>query len=177
MDTPLTQGRQRSYSRAPSRSSTRTSTSTSRVTSNSANSSSSQIALSPPRSQSHCSHRYNQTQLSVGSPRSMSRPTPPLSGRESAESPRQHAVSSFLQEKLQRERRAESEKLSQMQTSASKSDPDLCPMGELGRAQGSPSKSLAPEGNRSQSIEAKQGNKKGLGVKEMEQACSFCYPR
>jgi hypothetical protein len=101
----------------------------------------------------------------------MSRPTPPLSRQESIESTRQPALSSFLQEKLQRERKAECEKLNQSQTSLPRSNPDMSASLDIGRAPGSPFKPN-PEGNRPQSSAGTdQGKKKGLGVKEMEKVC------
>lgn len=98
----------------------------------------------------------------------MSRPTPPLSRQESVESTRQIALSSFLQEKLQKERRAESEKLNQSQSSLPRSNPDMSVSADLGRTPSSPFKT-SMEGNRPQSSAGTdQGKKKGLGVKEME---------
>ncbi|KAG8419431.1 hypothetical protein J3458_004297 [Metarhizium acridum] len=170
MDGAQSQARQRAHPRAPSRSSIHTSTS--RTTPVSPNSSTSQIAISPQLSQSHPMHRYHHSRCGTGSPQPMSRPTPPLSRQESMESTRQIALSSFLQEKLQKERRAESEKLNQSQSSLPRSNPDTTVSADLGRAPSSPFKT-SMEGNRPQSSTGTdQGKKKGLGVKEMEKVIS-----
>ncbi|KHN94237.1 uncharacterized protein MAM_07873 [Metarhizium album ARSEF 1941] len=102
----------------------------------------------------------------------MSRPTPPLCRQESIESTRQVAHSSFLQEKLQKERRAESDKFNQSQSSLARSNPDMSLSADLGRAPNSPLKT-STEGTRPQSSAGVvQGKKKGLGVKEMEKVVS-----
>ncbi|QPG98423.1 hypothetical protein C2857_007594 [Epichloe festucae Fl1] len=166
--------RPRQYPRPQSRSSTHTSAS--RMTSVSANSSSSQIAASPQLFQSHSTHRYHHNQCSTSSPRPTSGPTPPLSRQESTESARQPTVSSFLLEKLQRERRAEIEKSNQSQSSLPRSNPDMNGSAELGRAPSSPMKTSASEANRpSSSAGHENGKKKGHGVKEMEQVISTLH--
>ncbi|KID90555.1 hypothetical protein MGU_02432 [Metarhizium guizhouense ARSEF 977] len=170
MDGAQSQARQRAHPRAPSRSSIHTNAS--RTTPVSPNSSTSQIAISPQLSQSHPMHRYHHSRCGTGSPQPMSRPTPPLSRQESIESTRQIALSSFLQEKLQKERRAESEKLNQSQSSLPRSNPDMSVSADLGRTPSSPFKT-SMEGNRPQSSAGTdQGKKKGLGVKEMEKVIS-----
>lgn len=175
MDGAQSQARQRPYPRAPSRSSTHTNTS--RITPISPSSSTSQIACSPQPSQSHPIHRYHHSQCGTSSPQPMSRPTPPLSRQESIESTRQTALSSFLQEKLQRERRAESEKFNQSQSSLPRSNPDMSASVDLGRAPSSPLKANL-DGNRPQSSAGlDQGKKKGFGVKEMEMVRNLCLSR
>ncbi|KAG6027424.1 hypothetical protein E4U41_000937, partial [Claviceps citrina] len=177
MDAAQTRPRSRPHPRAPSRSSTHTSAS--RITPVSATSSSSQVATSPQLSQSHphSTHRHHHSQCSIGSPRAVSRPTPPLSRQESIESTRQPTVSSFLQEKLQRERKAEIEKFHQSQTSLSRPSPDLHASVELGRASSSALKTFAPEFNRPSSSAGHESRKakKGHGVKEMEMVISTLH--
>ncbi|KAK2609094.1 hypothetical protein QQS21_002321 [Conoideocrella luteorostrata] len=173
MDRAQSQARSRQYPRAPSRSSTHTSTS--RMTSISANSSSSHIATSPQLSQTHPTHRYHHIQDSTGSPRPMSRPTPPLSRQDSIESTRQPAMSSFLQEKLQRERKVEVEKLNQSQSSLPRSNPDMNGSVELGRAPSSPQKTSSEASRPRSSTGLEHGKKKGLGVNEMEQVISTLH--
>ncbi|KAG5977408.1 hypothetical protein E4U55_006835 [Claviceps digitariae] len=177
MDGTQSQARLRQHPRAPSQSSTHTSAS--RMTSVSAHSSSSQIAASPQMSQSHplpAAHRYSHGQCSTGSPRPMSRPTPSLSRQDSIDSARQSIASTFLQEKLQRERKAELEKLSQSQSSLSRLNPDMNVSIDLGRGPGSPLKTSLSEVKRpSSSAGYETGRKKGHGVKEMEQVISTLH--
>ncbi|KAG6014095.1 hypothetical protein E4U54_005852 [Claviceps lovelessii] len=170
------QAHQRQYPRAPSPSSSLTSAS--RITSASATSSSSQIPNSPQMSQahSHSSHRNSHGQCSTGSPRPMSRPTPSLLRRDSMDSARQSTTSSFLLEKLQRERRAEVEKFNQSQSSLTRLNSDVHASVELARAPGSPLKTSVSEYNRpSSSAGYEIGRKKGHGVKEMEQVISTLH--
>lgn len=143
------------YTRTASRSST--STTNTRMTSQSANSSTSQI-VSPQLTTSHSTHRFHHA--SCAKP-TTPRPTPRLSREASIESTRQTAVSSFLQERLQRERRAESEKLA----SASRSTLDDHSSTDL-RLHHSPTKNSESE-RRPQSSTGSE--KRGLGVKDMEQ--------
>lgn len=74
------------------------------------------------------------------------------------------AVSSFLQEKLQKERKAESEKLSVF----SRSTTDMSMSSDLTRSHHSPTKGGDSE-RRPQSSAGSEKKKKGLGVKDMEQ--------
>ncbi|KAG5918909.1 hypothetical protein E4U42_006708, partial [Claviceps africana] len=184
MDRTPSQARLRQYPRSPSRSSSLTSAS--RMTSASANSSSSQIASSPqmshphphPHPPSHSAHRYSHGQSVTSSPRPMSRPTPSLLRRDSIDSARQSTtVSSFLQEKLQRERKAEIEKLNQSQSSLSGTNPDLhASIDQLGRVPSSPLKSSVSEVHRpASSAGYETGKKKGHGIKEMEQVISTLH--
>lgn len=80
---------------------------------------------------------------------------------------RQPALSSFLQEKLQRERRAESDKLAY---SASLSRAEMSPSVDIARViQNSPFKAPEPIVARPRSSAAVDPPKKrGLGLKEME---------
>ncbi|KAG6007044.1 hypothetical protein E4U21_006404 [Claviceps maximensis] len=108
----------------------------------------------------------------------MSRPTASLSRRGSIDSARQSTVSSFLQEKLQRERKAEIDKFSQSQSSLPRLNQDINmhASAELGRGPGSPLKPSVPEVNRpSSSAGYELGRKKGHGVKEMEQVISTLH--
>lgn len=83
---------------------------------------------------------------------------------------RQPALSSFLQEKLQRERRAESDKLA---FSASLSRAHMSASVDIGRlVQTSPFKVPEPLGGRPRSSAGMElPKKKGLGLKEMELVC------
>lgn len=74
-------------------------------------------------------------------------------------------MSSFLQEKLQRERRFESER------SSSRMSNDMSASVDLKVVHSSPARSTTAEGKRPRSSggNAEQTKKKGLGLKEMEQ--------
>lgn len=83
---------------------------------------------------------------------------------------RQPALSAFLQEKLQRERKAESDKLA-FSASLSRTDMsasvDICPA-----VQTSPFRAPEPVAGRPRSSAGTEPyKKKGLGLKEMEQVC------
>ena len=158
MDTP-TQSYERPrppYARTASRSST--STTNTRMTTQSASSSTSQI-VSPQLNTSHSTHRFHHA--SCAKP-TTPRATPRLSREASIESTRQTAVSSFLQERLQRERRAESEKLASM----SRVTLDNSSSTDLRASHNSPTKNSESE-RRPQSSTGSE--KRGLGVKDMEQ--------
>ncbi|PHH90323.1 hypothetical protein CDD83_3959 [Cordyceps sp. RAO-2017] len=94
--------------------------------------------------------------------------------QDSPEALRQPALSSFLQEKLQRERRAESEKLAY---STSLSRTDMTASVDIGHsAQTSPFKVPDAVGCRPRSSAGTDNlKKKGLGVKEMEQVVSSLH--
>lgn len=155
-----------SYPRAPSRSSV--STTNTRMTSQSANSSSSHVATSPQLSHSHSAHRFyhqNSCPAPSGSPRAARGPTPVLSREGSAEMIRQPAMSSFLQEKLLRERRTDSERMS----IASRSQTDMSASLDLGRA-AQDSKLGDTDSRRPGSSAGSEPTKKqGPGLKEIEQ--------
>ncbi|KAF7562167.1 hypothetical protein G7046_g1973 [Stylonectria norvegica] len=160
------------HPRTASRSSN--STSNTRTTSQSANSSTSQIAQSPQQANVHTSHRYHHATCArpTSSPRTP-RATPRLSREASIESARQTAVSSFLQEKLQKERKAEIDKVAAL----SRTNTDMSASVELGRVSqshhSSPTKGGESDSRRPQSNGGSQGTKrKGLGVNEMEQVIS-----
>lgn len=97
-----------------------------------------------------------------------------LSREASSESARQTPVSSFLQEKLQRERQAESHKLT---SSSSRTGSDMSASVELGNAHTkSPIKNPGLDLHRPQSssgVDPQQ--KKGYALKEMEQVRFFCF--
>ncbi|KAG6256240.1 hypothetical protein E4U23_002555 [Claviceps purpurea] len=161
------------YPRAPSRSSIHTSAS--RRASVTPSSPSSPIATPPQLSHSHsCStHRHSHGQSSTDYPRTMSRPTSSPPRRDSIES---SSVSTFLQEKLERERKVELEKQAQLQSSLSRPSPDINAPAELGRALGSPLKASPSVGNRPASSAGYENvGKKGHGVKEMEQVISTLH--
>jgi hypothetical protein len=93
--------------------------------------------------------------------------TPRLTRESSSESTRQPVVSSFLQERLQKERQAESEKAS----SWSRANTEANSSGEFGQvSHGSPTKRRESDLHRPQSAAGSEASKKkGLGVKDMEQ--------
>ncbi|KAH6603858.1 hypothetical protein Trco_007304 [Trichoderma cornu-damae] len=138
------------------------------------------LAPSPQPSSDHPVHRYHHSPCNnrpVMSPRSATpRRTPQLSREGSLESARTQAVSTFLQEKLQRERRAESEKLSQ--SSLSRVDEDLGAPVDLGRVSSPRRRSVATssDGSRPKSSGGTEPAKKpGLGVKDMEHVISSLH--
>ncbi|KAG6123029.1 hypothetical protein E4U13_000658 [Claviceps humidiphila] len=103
----------------------------------------------------------------------MSRPTSSPPRRDSIDS---SSVSTFLQEKLERERKVELEKQTQLQSSLSRLSPDMNAPAELGRALGSPLKASSSVGNRPASSAGYENvRKKGHGVKEMEQVISTLH--
>ncbi|KJZ77125.1 hypothetical protein HIM_03446 [Hirsutella minnesotensis 3608] len=164
-------GSRASYPRGPSRSS-----GTSWATPPSASLSTSSVPGSPqlPNSKSSPRHHQGAFSKSPGSPRSASKTMAYTSTHGSPEAMRQPALSSFLQEKLQRERKAESEKLA---FSAGLSRTDMSASVDIGRiVQSSPFK--APEAiiNRPRSSTGTEPpKKKGLAVKEMEQVVSSLH--
>ncbi|KAL2203702.1 hypothetical protein CC79DRAFT_1069749 [Sarocladium strictum] len=159
------------YPRTASRSST--STSNTRITTQTHNSGGSS---SPQLSHAHPSYRFNHTgstRPNATSPTLTTRPTPQLSREASSESNRPSAMSSFLQEKLQRERQSDLYKTST--ASPSSKNGNMSASLELGRAaQSSPSRDSST--HRPQSSSGDSGNgKKGHGVKEMEQVISSLH--
>ncbi|KAK3175682.1 hypothetical protein K4F52_010065 [Lecanicillium sp. MT-2017a] len=170
MDGPSSQPRQSSrppYGRSPSRAST--------VGSNtrSVSSSNSHVPASPAHSYAHPAHRFHHNACAA-SPKSSTRPTPQLSREASSELARQPAISTFLQERLQKERKTESDKLSS--STSSRHNFDMSASVDLGRVGDKPSKSADADGQRPQSSAgAEAGKKKGLGVKEMEQVVSTLH--
>ncbi|KAI1008708.1 hypothetical protein LB504_001446 [Fusarium proliferatum] len=164
-----------SYGRTASRSST--STTNTRATMHTAHSalSSSQAPGSPNLSQSQHSHRlYHATCQRPSStiPRTTTR-TPRLTREASSESTRQTVISSFLQEKLQQSRMAESDR----STTWSRST-DVNSSGEFSRSLGSPIKNMEADGHRPNSAAGSESNKKkGLGVKDMEQVISSLHKK
>ncbi|KAI5457437.1 hypothetical protein BGZ63DRAFT_78458 [Mariannaea sp. PMI_226] len=155
-----------SYPRTASRSST--STTNTRTTSQSAGSSTSQI---DSQMTGHPAHRFHHAPCKgVSTPRTTTpRATPRLSREASSESNRQTAVSSFLQERLQKERQVESEKAGQWARSS-----EMNSSSDLSRtSHGSPTK--GGDVRRPQSTAGTEGKKKGLGVKDMEQVISSLH--
>lgn len=149
-----------SYPRTASRSST--STTNTRATSQSAGSSNSQLDAS--QMTGHPAHRFHHASCkTVSTPRNTPRATPRLSREASSESNRQTAVSSFLQERLQKERQFESDKSGQWSRGSDTSTP-----ADSSRiSHGSPTK--GGDLRRPQSTTGTESKKKGLGVKDMEQ--------
>ncbi|CAM1509426.1 Fc.00g031650.m01.CDS01 [Cosmosporella sp. VM-42] len=179
MDSSHTQPYERSrpqYPRTASRSSTSTTNTTNttntRMTSQSANSSTSQIAGSL---NSHAAHRYHHASCATpSSPRTTPR-GPRLSREASTESTRQQAVSSFLQEKLQKERKAESDKIAALSRSNTEmSVSDLGRVSHSSPIQGNESEHR-PKSSSAGSEKKGTEKKRGLGVNQMEQVISTLH--
>ncbi|KAL7920454.1 hypothetical protein ACQKWADRAFT_298578 [Trichoderma austrokoningii] len=163
------------YPRASSRTSNRSAST--RMTSQSVKSPvpGPRLAPSPQLSVDHPNHRYHHSSYKeqVLSPRSTPKPTPQASREGSVESPRTQAVSSFLQEKLQRERRAEVDKLSQ--SSLSRVNEDFGAPLSISRVNSPRRRSVAAssDGSRPKSSSGNDATKKpGLGVKDMDNVIS-----
>lgn len=163
------------YPRASSRTSNRSAST--RMTSQSVRSPvpGPRLAPSPQLSNDHPSHRYHHSSYKeqVLSPRSTPKPTPQASREGSVESPRSQAVSSFLQEKLQRERRAEVDKLSQ--SALSRVSEDFGAPLSISRVNSPRRRSVAAssDGSRPKSSSGNDPAKKpGLGVKDMDNVIS-----
>ncbi|OAA67474.1 hypothetical protein ISF_03650 [Cordyceps fumosorosea ARSEF 2679] len=172
MDPSLSQPGQRPrppYPRAPSRASTIASNTRSVSSSNTSH----MQPASPAQSFSH-PQRFHCT-ATAASPRSSSRATPQLSREASGDLARPPTMSTFLQEKLQKERRAESEKLGS--STSSRHNLDLSASVDLGRVATDRSfRSSDHEPQRPQSSTGMEsGKKKGLGLKEMEQVVSSLH--
>ncbi|KAL7944105.1 hypothetical protein V8C42DRAFT_96360 [Trichoderma barbatum] len=169
------------YTRASSRASNRSVTHA-RMASQGVRSPVPLLAPSPQPSLDHPAHRYHHSPYNppaVLSPRATPRQhTPQLSREDSVESPRTHAVSTFLQEKLQRERRAENDKLSQ--GSLSRVNEDLGASVDLGRVSSPRRRSVAASSDGSRPKSSSGGGielakKPGLGVKDMEHVISSLH--
>ncbi|KAH8906631.1 hypothetical protein BR93DRAFT_626043 [Coniochaeta sp. PMI_546] len=156
------------FPRAASRSST--SSTKTRTTHLSSNSSFTQLPPSPQQSAAHPTHRFHHNARSRGS---FERPRSQLS-REASEDSRQSLppVSSFLQERLQRERKVESER-----SSSRLSNETMNASFDHRTAQSSPARSGASDGRRPRSSGGAEPAKKkqGLGIKEMEQTLSTLH--
>ncbi|KAL7931827.1 hypothetical protein V8C35DRAFT_103756 [Trichoderma chlorosporum] len=168
------------YTRASSRASNRSATHA-RMASHGVRSPAPQLASSPQPPADHPPHRYHHSPCPpVLSPRATPTPrhTPQLPREGSVESPRSRAVSSLLQEKLQRERRAESDKFSQ--GSLSRVNEDLGASVELGRVSSPRRRSVAASSDGSRPKSSNGGGielakKPGLGVKDMEHVISSLH--
>ncbi|KAK4063877.1 hypothetical protein Trihar35433_8585 [Trichoderma harzianum] len=171
------------YTRASSRASNRSATHA-RMASQGVRSPVPRTAPSPQLPTEHPPHRYHHSPCPPGiSPRATPTPTlrhqtPQLSRDGSVESPRSRAVSTFLQEKLQRERRAESDKFSQ--SSMSRVGEDLAASVELGRVSSPRRRSVAASSDGSRPKSSNGGGielakKPGLGVKDMEHVISSLH--
>lgn len=148
------------------RTSSRSSTAT-RMTNRSNSTINSYTGSSSPLPRIHNTHHHHHDAC-----RKPSSPAPSsrhqLSREASSESARQTPVSSFLQEKLQKERQAESHKLT---SSSSRTDSEMSGSVELGNANSkSPIKNAGLDLHRPQSscsVDPQQ--RKGYALKEMEQ--------
>ncbi|OIW27893.1 hypothetical protein CONLIGDRAFT_453658 [Coniochaeta ligniaria NRRL 30616] len=156
------------FPRAASRSST--SSTKTRTTHLSSNGSFTQLPPSPQHSAAHPTHRFHHSTCGRGS---TERPRSQLS-REASEDSRQSLppVSSFLQERLQRERKVESER-----SSSRLSNETMNASFDHKTAQSSPARSGVSDGRRPRSSGGADPVKKkqGLGVKEMEQTLSTLH--
>ncbi|KAI1269669.1 hypothetical protein F5Y18DRAFT_106634 [Xylariaceae sp. FL1019] len=162
--------RERPYRRVPSRAST-TSTINTQMTTKSASSSSSHPRTTTPSNAPH-KHKYHhcQSEKDVMVMRSPSR----LTSRPSYERQRMTPVSSLLQEKLQQERQAESERL------ASRSNADLsASTGDLGdrdtQFRQSGRYMTTVERRPSLSHDDSTSSQNGMGAKQMEKAMSTLH--
>ncbi|KAF4121984.1 hypothetical protein GMORB2_7577 [Geosmithia morbida] len=140
------------------------------MTSHSGNSAASHNSSS---SQPHASRYYHPHHLSnaPGSPSLVLRPSPQLSREASIDSGRQTPISSFLQEKLQRERQAEGYKLS----STPRPTHESSAYSDIANSTGSrsPSRHPAHDPSRPQTSNSTDpAQKKGLALKDMEQVIS-----
>jgi hypothetical protein len=150
-----------SHTRALSRSST--STTATRMTSQSNSSSNSRPAVSPQLATVHPAHRFHHSTCSR--PASNQR-TPSMLTRESSTESRQTTASSYLQEKLQRERKAEVEKASLTRTNT-----DMSGSADSRAFHSSPVRSTTSDGRRPRSSGGDAVKKKRMGVKETEEVC------
>lgn len=172
MDGTQPQPRERSqppFQRAASRTSTRTNTS--RSTSNSANTSAQLSSSSPRLAHAHTTHRYHHAACarSANSPQLSGRSTPQLSRESSLEPAAISTASTFLQEKLQRERRAHSDRVAGAAT-RSKTDLDMSASMELTPSRsGSLAISREADGSRPWSSGGDASKQRGMGLREMEQ--------
>ncbi|KAM3440072.1 hypothetical protein MY4824_002327 [Beauveria thailandica] len=172
MDLSASQSSQRPrppFPRAPSRASTIGSNMRSVSSSNTSH----MQPASPAQSFAH-PQRFHST-ATPASPRSSYRATPQLSREASGELARPPTMSTFLQEKLQKERRAESEKLGS--STSSRHNLDLSGSVDLGRVPNERAfRSTDYEPQRPQSSAGVEPpKKKSIGVKEMEQVVSSLH--
>ena len=159
------------YPRAPSRASTASSTNNSQMGQRSTHSSSSHLNSSQQAS-THPPHRFHHTGCARST--TSTRPSSRLS-RDSGEEIRQPTapVSSFLQERLQRGRQLESTR------SLRRGSTDMSTLGDLRDVQSSPVRgSLSSSTTRPQSSGGGEepAQKKGMGIKEMEQVRKHSKP-
>ncbi|KAF4437870.1 hypothetical protein F53441_12928 [Fusarium austroafricanum] len=132
----------------------------------------SSYAPASPNLSQHSHRLYHVTcpRPSTTTPRTTTR-TPRLTREASSESTRQTAISSFLQEKLQQSRIAESDR------SIWSRSTDVNSSGEFSRSLSSPIKVMEADGHRPQSAAGSESKKKGLGVKDMEQVISSLHKK
>ncbi|KAJ6789127.1 hypothetical protein PWT90_01519 [Aphanocladium album] len=170
MDPSVSQRPRAPYPRAPSRASTIGSNTRSVSSSNTSH----MQPGSPAQSFTH-PHRFHPNAAASGSPRASSRATPQLSREASGELARPPTMSTFLHEKLQKERRAESEKLGS--STSSRHNLDMSASVDLARVVNDRCfRSSDYEPQRPQSSAGMESaKKKGLGVKEMEQVVSSLH--
>ncbi|ROT38579.1 hypothetical protein SODALDRAFT_339934 [Sodiomyces alkalinus F11] len=166
------------YPRAPSRSST--STSSTRMTPHSANSSSSRLATEPPprpASAAHPSHRYhhNASVKPPITPRPQS-VVPRMTQEPQGQSQSQSAVSSFLQERLQKTREeAERNAIARLRQDMAASMEERSRTAQTSPAQPGSSSDGRASTLGSSTTAAEPPKKKGMGVKEMEATVSTLH--
>ncbi|KAL7624754.1 hypothetical protein AAE478_006326 [Parahypoxylon ruwenzoriense] len=164
------ESRERLYPRAPSRAST-TSTANTQITPKSVSSSSSHVRET--HTSSHASHKYHHSHC--GKSLGGTRPTSRLS-RESSVDLREPAASasSFLQERLQRERKVESERqASKLGIDLSASTADI----RDADAQGSPVRKSTTATGRMQGVDSNDefARGTGMGAKQLEKTLSTLH--
>lgn len=141
----------------------------------SSNSSASDLAnASPKLKHAHLARRFEHPSgsgrrgsVSSGSDRPRSRVSGGTATDESRHSEPRSVVSSYLQEKLARERKVDSER----SASRMSNGPDTTLNSGILRI--SPTRANTTDGERPQSSGGGSSKKKGLGLKEMEQVCVF----
>ena len=166
---PKDRSRPRQFARPGSKSSM--SSTKSRINPQSANSSTSHLASSPQSSTPSHSHRYHHSLCTNHKRGSGSERTRSLLSREASEELDQNlpAVSSFLQERLQRERKAESGR----STSRTSNDAMSASL-DLRAIQSSPIRAATFDYARPRSSEGDgepAKKKDGMGLKDVEQVC------
>jgi hypothetical protein len=159
-----------------------------RAHTHSANSSSSQVDRVSHSSQASHNHKFHHVNCgsSAGSGRDKPRPRP-LASRDSRDSQESKdtrdmsddarsvttpaPTSAFLHERLQRERKVESERSSSRMSNERPSH-----LGDGRTVQSSPARATTIDGGRPRSSQGEALKRKGLGLKEVEQVCWIVAP-